>query len=151
MTSILPRTESGAHMVARRFDTNSASPDARGFFGQLFDMWRRLVTRCADALVDLRQRLAPAEKPEAERRPWLLRRSVVWLGCGALALGIGIGVALQPPGLPRSLAVWAGAQSALWAVVRWLLMRYTGHGVARDRAALLGASSSRARRLRCSP
>ena len=83
----------------------------------------------------------PPRSPVRASRPWLLRSSVVWLGGCSLALGIGLGVALAPPGLPRTLAAWAGVQSVLWAVVRWLLMKYTGRGAARDGAALLGASS----------
>ncbi len=54
---------------------------------------------------------------------------------------MGVGVALAPPGTARYLAAWAGAQSVLWAAVRWLLMRYTGRGAAEDRSILLGASS----------
>lgn len=128
-------------MVARRFDTKTDAGTASALLAELFEMWRRLVTRWRDALLRLRLRLTPAEKPGGASRPWLLRRGVVWLGGSALVLGIALGVALAPPGLPRSLALWAGAQSALWAAVRWLLMRYTGRGVARDGAKLLGASS----------
>jgi hypothetical protein len=117
-----------------------ASPETPGFFGRLFEMWRRLITWCADALADLPQLLAPAEKPAASR-PLLTSRTVVWLGYGALLLGAATGVVLAPAGLSRTLALWAGVQSVLWALVRWLLMRLLGRGRARDSAALLGASS----------
>jgi len=128
-------------MVARRSDAKTASPPPRGFLPDLFEMWRRLVSRSRDALVDLRERLFPAEKPGAPSRSWLLRPGVVWLGAASLALGIGLGVALSPPGPARSLAIWAGVQSALWAPLRWLVMKYASRGRTLDGAALLGASS----------
>jgi len=128
-------------MVARRIDTKTASSAFKRLSAELFELWRRFVTRLRDALLDLRSRLVPAEKPGSSARPWLLRPVVIWLGVSALLLGIALGVALAPPGLPRSLALWAGVQSALWAVVRWLLMKYAGRGAARDGAVLLGASS----------
>jgi hypothetical protein len=65
----------------------------------------------------------------------------VWLGNAALVAGVALGVAVAPPGLARTLALWAGAQSVLWALVRWLLMAYASRGTARGGAALLGASS----------
>ena len=128
-------------MVARRFDTKTASPDAPGFFRQLFTLWREFVTWCADGLADFTERLTPAENPDSAQRPWLLRYTVVWLGWAALVLGAAVGVALAPAGLARTLALWAGAQSVLWAGVRWLLMRLTGRGAARDSAKLRGATS----------
>jgi hypothetical protein len=128
-------------MVARRFDTNTTAPETPGFFGQLFEMWRRLVTRCADALVALTQRLSPAEKPNATPRPRLLGPTVVWLGWGALLLGALAGAVIAPAGLARTLALWAGVQSVLWAVVRMMLMRLLGRGRVQDAGVLLGASS----------
>jgi hypothetical protein len=128
-------------MVARRFDTKSDSRTPGALLAEVFEMWRRLVSRLRDALLGLRARLSPAEKPAAAPRAWLLRPSVIWLGGVSLALGIGVGIALAPPGLPRSLALWAGVQSALWVIVRGLLMKYASRGKARDLSALAGASS----------
>ena len=128
-------------MVARRLDTETQVGAPRGFFSELFEMWRRLLTRLRDAILHTWSRLTPAEQPGALPRPWLLRPAVVWLGDAALALGVGVGIALAAPGLPRSLAAWAGAQSILWALVRWLLMKFTARGAARDGSVLLGASS----------
>ena len=130
-------------MVARRTDSQTATSVCWGFFSELFEMWRRLVTQARDALLRLSSRLFPAEKtgPPALPRPWLLRSSVVWLGDGALVLGIGLGIALASPGQSRYLAAWVGAQAVLWAIVRWLLMRAAGRGAARDGSILLGASS----------
>ncbi len=133
--------ESGANMVARRFDTKTAGRASNELPKQLFEGWRRFLTRLRDGLVRLGARFSPAEQPGAAPRPWLLRPVAVVLGDAALALGVGVGIALAPPGPARYLAAWAGAQSVLWAVVRWLLMRYTGRGAAEDRSMLLGASS----------
>ncbi len=128
-------------MVARRSETESTPSPRGGLFAELFEMWRRLVTRLRDALAPLWMRLFPAKNPDAPVRPWLLSRTVVWIGCASVLMGAAAGIALAIPGLPRSLAVWAGAQSLIWAVARWLLMRYAGRGIARNSAALLGASS----------
>jgi hypothetical protein len=128
-------------MVARRFDTGTAFGVVEELLTELFEEWRRLLTRLRDALVRLGARFSPAEPPGAVPRPWLQRPVVVVLGDAALVLGVGVGIALAPPGSARYLAAWAGAQSVLWAAVRWLLMRYAGRGAAEDRSALLGASS----------
>jgi hypothetical protein len=128
-------------MVARRSDTRSTPSPLGGLFAELFEMWRRLVTHLRDVLVPLWMRLFPAETPDAPPRPWLLRRAVVWIGGASVVIGAAVGIALAVPGLPRSLAVWAGVQSLVWAVARWLLMRYAGRGMARNSTALLGASS----------
>jgi len=135
--------ESGAHMVARRTDTQTATRVWWGFFSQLFEMWRSLVTQARDALLRLPSRLFPAEKtsPPELPLPWLLRPGIVWLGDAALALGIGVGIALAAPGQSRYLAAWAGAQAVLWAIVRWFLMRAARRGTAPDGSILLGASS----------
>lgn len=128
-------------MVARRFDTKTVSGAFRELVAELFEAWRHVVTRLVGVLALLRARVAPAERFAPAPRSWLLRPAVAWSGALALALGAVLGVALAQPGLPRSLAIWAGVQSLLWAAVRWLLMRFTARGAARDSAVLLGASS----------
>jgi hypothetical protein len=128
-------------MVARRSDANTTSLPPGDFLARLFEMWRRFLSRSRDALVGLRERLSPAEKPDALSRPWLLRPGIVWIGAASLALGVVLGVALSPPGPARSLAIWAGIQSALWAPLRWLVMKYASRRRALEDAALLGASS----------
>lgn len=129
-------------MVARRFDTNPVDERVSpGFAGQLFETWRHAVTRARNASAETISRLSPAEKPAARPAHWLLHPGVVWLGDASLVLGAALGVAISQPGLPRTLAIWAGIQSVVWAVVRWLLMTYASGDSARDRSVLLAASS----------
>jgi len=128
-------------MVARRSDSNPAVSLWVQIFGELFEMWRQLVTWVLDRALATLARLSPAEQPRDAATHWLHRPGIVWLGDIALVIGATAGVALSEPGLARSVAAWAGFQSLLWAVVRWLLMTYAARDTGPGDSELLGASS----------
>jgi len=128
-------------MAVRKSDPDPAAGTiTAAVVGELFEMWRHLLTWAYDATVALLRPPTPAKRPESVAH-WLHRREVVWLGTLLLASGVTAGVLLAEPGFSRTLAAWAGFQSVLWAAARWLLVRYATPGSGRNGAGLLGATS----------
>ena len=128
-------------MVARKFDTDTVRGTVSEVFFELFETGAGSSPPAETPSSACASRLFPPTPADAPARPWLLGRAVVALGAGALVIGIALGIALAPTSTARTLAVWAGVQTLLWAVARWLLMRFATGRPARDGAALLGATS----------
>ena len=129
-------------MVARNKGAETSAGQAKNLPGRLLLAWRRLLTPL------FRRPLNAAENTESGQPTppvpafsWVTSRWLLVLGIAGLAVGASLGIALAAPGQARALALLAGAETLLWAAVRWFLMRFTGHGAANDSRQLRGATA----------
>lgn len=126
-------------MVARNKSAETSAEHSAGMPARLLLVWRRALTTLFG------RPSAHTKEPDsavpAPRGTWLTSHWLIGLGAAGLMTGITLSIVLAASGQDRRVAVVVGAETLIWALVRWLLMRTAGRGVARDSRKLVGAMS----------